>query len=442
MPLNRSYGLGVSIVTATILLAAIAAPFAPRRAVRPFGEDLSRDPIALGSFRLVERSGKPVSDADLASRVWIAAFIYTKCPASCPRISAQMSGLQGRLSGTNARLVSISVDPDHDTPQVLAQYAARFKADPDRWWFLTGPKPDVYRLILDQFKLPVTVNSAADRKAGAEDVSHSLRLVLVDRGNQIVGIFDSTDPLSVEALISKARQRDLGWVLRLPAVNASLNGLCAIMLTAAWLMIRRDRVRAHASLMAACLVVSALFLSCYLLYHYHVGSIPFRGTGAVRSVYLTILLSHTVLAVVALPLIILTVVRAIRSRFLEHARIARVTFPIWLYVSVTGVVVYLMLYQWSITNSLADWTRKYRAMNRIRRLTIVALLLAACSWTGAASACPNCKEAIAAQPADGARLKEGYFYSILFMAGMPFTLLGAGAFVVARAVKKGALPEF
>jgi hypothetical protein len=78
----------------------------------------------------------------------------------------------------------------------------------------------------------------------------------------------------------------------------------------------------------------------------------------------------------------------------------------------------------------------------MRRVTILVFLLAACSWTGAATACPNCKEAIAAQPADGARLKEGYFYSILLMAGMPFTLLGTGAFLVARAVKKGSLPEF
>jgi uncharacterized membrane protein YozB (DUF420 family) len=125
------------------------------------------------------------------------------------------------------------------------------------------------------------------------------------------------------------------------------------MLVLAWALIRRGRVRGHATVMTACLVVSALFLSCYLLYHYHVGSVPFRGTGSARSAYLTILLSHTVLAVVALPLIIVTVVRAIRSRFLDHAKIARVTFPIWLYVSLTGVAVYVMLYQWHVSSSLA-----------------------------------------------------------------------------------------
>src|ERR1700752_1954149 len=101
MRLPRSYGLGISIVAATVAIAALIVPFAPRRALRPAAEDLSRDPIALGSFQLVERSSKPVSDADLAPRVWIAAFIYTRCPASCPRISAQMSGLQTRLAGTN-----------------------------------------------------------------------------------------------------------------------------------------------------------------------------------------------------------------------------------------------------------------------------------------------------------------------------------------------------
>jgi protein SCO1 len=352
--LNRSYRLGVWIVTGTVLLAAGLAPFAPRRTPRPFGEDLTHAPIALGKFHLIERTGKPVSESNLASQVWIAAFTYTKCPAACPRISAQLSGLQGRLSSTGVRLVSISVDPEHDTPEVLQQYATRFKADSDRWWFLTGPKTDVYRLILDQFKLSVSPNSEADRRAGAEDVSHSSRLVLVDRGNQIIGIFDSTDPAAVDALVSKARQRDIRWVLRLPAVNASLNGSCALMLAAAWWMIRRGRVRTHVCLMTACLATSALFLSCYLLYHYHVGSVPFRGEGAARTAYFTILLSHTVLAIAVLPLIIVTVVRAVRSRFLEHARIARVTFPIWLYVSVTGVVVYFMLYQWSIPLSAAE----------------------------------------------------------------------------------------
>ncbi len=107
--------------------------------------------------------------------------------------------------------------------------------------------------------------------------------------------------------------------------------------------------------MATAVAVSALFLGCYLVYHYKIGGgVAFRGTGPIRVVYFTILISHVVLAVVALPLIIMTLLRAIRRRWVEHSRIARVTFPVWLYVSITGVVVYLMLYQLDLTSSLGN----------------------------------------------------------------------------------------
>jgi protein SCO1 len=349
---NRSYRLGLLIVTSAVLLAAGLAPFVPARKVRPAGEDLSLSPLPLGPFRLRESSGRSVSESDLAGQVWIASFIFTRCPSSCPRISAQMATLQRELSGSRVRLVSVSVDPEHDTAEVLKTYADRFRADPARWWFLTGPQADVYGLILDRFKLHVANSTDEDRRTGAEAVAHSDRFVLVDRGNRVIGYFASTDPTAVRELLSKARQRDLGWVLRLPTVNAALNGSCALLLLAAWGMIRTHRVRAHASLMIACLAGSALFLTCYLIYHYHVGSVPFRGEGVIRSVYFTVLLSHTVLAISVVPLIIVTLIRALRSRFAAHARIAQVTFPIWLYVSVTGVIVYLMLYQMSVSVSV------------------------------------------------------------------------------------------
>ena len=136
------------------------------------------------------------------------------------------------------------------------------------------------------------------------------------------------------------------WVRRLPAVNATLNGTCALLLALGWVLIRAGNVRGHAATMIACVAVSALFLACYLVYHFQVGSVPFRGVGPVRLVYFTILLSHTLLATFGVvPLVALTLTRALRRRFDRHARIARVTFPIWMYVSVTGVVIYLMLYQ-------------------------------------------------------------------------------------------------
>ena len=131
----------------------------------------------------------------------------------------------------------------------------------------------------------------------------------------------------------------------LPALNATLNGIAGVLLAIGYVMIRRGRRQAHQALMTAAFATSALFLVSYTLYHAQAGSRPFQGQGAIRTVYFAILISHVVLAAAVLPLAIVTLVRALRSRFDAHARIARRTLPIWLYVSVTGVLVYLMLYR-------------------------------------------------------------------------------------------------
>ena len=130
----------------------------------------------------------------------------------------------------------------------------------------------------------------------------------------------------------------------LPAVNAALNGTCTLLLTVGYVFIRRRKVTAHKACMVSAFVTSILFLISYLTYHYHVGSRPFGGQGAIRSVYFTILISHTILAVAIVPLALVTVYRALRNRFDRHVRIARWTLPLWLYVSITGVIVYWMLY--------------------------------------------------------------------------------------------------
>ena len=132
----------------------------------------------------------------------------------------------------------------------------------------------------------------------------------------------------------------------LPAVNATLNGLSTIFILCGWYFIRRDFKREHIACMTLALFASTLFLVCYLLYHFHAGSVRFTAQGPVRFLYFTVLLSHTLLAVAVLPLVIMTVVPALRTRFDRHRRIGRWTMPVWLYVSVTGVLVYMMLYQW------------------------------------------------------------------------------------------------
>lgn len=131
----------------------------------------------------------------------------------------------------------------------------------------------------------------------------------------------------------------------LPTVNACLNGAAALCLVAGWWLIRNGRREAHRVVMLAAVVVSTLFLASYLYYHAQVGSVRFTGQGPIRTLYFSVLLTHTILAAAVPFLVAITLVRALRERFDAHRRIARWTLPIWLYVSVTGVVVYLMLYQ-------------------------------------------------------------------------------------------------
>ena len=130
-----------------------------------------------------------------------------------------------------------------------------------------------------------------------------------------------------------------------PAINASLNGASAILLVTGRWFIAHKNMAAHRASMIAAVCTSSLFLACYLYYHYHVGSVHFPGTGFWRSVYFTILISHTLLAVTVVPLVLITLSRALKNRFPQHRAIARWNFPIWLYVSVTGVIVYVMLYK-------------------------------------------------------------------------------------------------
>jgi uncharacterized membrane protein YozB (DUF420 family) len=129
-----------------------------------------------------------------------------------------------------------------------------------------------------------------------------------------------------------------------PTINATLNGTSAVLLLVGRGLIARKRVAAHRAIMITALVSSSLFLISYLYYHAHVGSVHFQGEGWSRPVYFTILFTHTVLAAAIVPMVIITLNRALRNRFDRHRAIARWTFPLWLYVSVTGVVIYVMLY--------------------------------------------------------------------------------------------------
>lgn len=161
-------------------------------------------------FSLIERSGRQVNLSDLKGKIWIANFIYTNCPDTCPIQSAQMKELQNEFSNEkDLRLVSITVDPERDTPTVLSEYANRFGANPERWFLLTGEKEAIYRLAQEGFHLGAAEISHGQRPASGATHTHSPRLVLNDRKVQIRGYYPATD---AEAMVRL--RRDLKTLLR------------------------------------------------------------------------------------------------------------------------------------------------------------------------------------------------------------------------------------
>jgi cytochrome oxidase Cu insertion factor (SCO1/SenC/PrrC family) len=159
---------------------------------------------AVGDFSLIERGGRTVSRADLHGKVWVASFLFTRCCTGCPQISSTLSQLQKELQRQpEVVLVSFSVDPEHDTPQVLKEYAKEWGADPERWLFLTGKQEEIYRLIKDSFRLAVQQTVGPARTPGNE-VTHSTRLMVVDRRGRIRGWdFDGTDARELPRLRQK-----------------------------------------------------------------------------------------------------------------------------------------------------------------------------------------------------------------------------------------------
>jgi protein SCO1 len=241
--------------------------------------------------------------------------------------------------------VSISVNPENDTPELLQRYADDLGADPQQWLFLTGTETQVHAVIQQSFVHTVRRNPDAKSKGDAFD--HESMLLVIDRHGKIDGRVNGTAPDAAEVVARHIREV-AGRKYVLPAVNATLNGLCALLLIAGYVAIRRRHEKLHIACMMLALLVSAVFLSCYLYFHFVTQAgqpTAFRGVGWVRPAYFTILLTHTILAATIAPLALYVAYQGWRDRRPRHVRVARWTLPIWLYVSVTGVVVYWLLYQ-------------------------------------------------------------------------------------------------
>ena len=334
---------------------------------RPGPADDDLGPV--GDFSLTERGGGTVTRDDLLGKVWVASFVFTRCNGPCPQVTATMAQLQADFAGLpDVRLVTFTVDPAHDDPRELADYARRYGADPQRWLFLTGPQDRIYELVNKQFHVLAKPNEGEDRKPGAE-VMHDPRLVVVNRRGHIRGYYQGVrdtrlpDPEAdyeanvrrLKAKVNELVHEDDPWyqVHDFPRFNATLNAVSACLLLLGYAAIRGRLVRLHVACMLSATAVSAAFLVSYLYYHLAVRhGQPTRfseqAVGAppwAASLYHGVLLSHTLLAVVAAPLALYTVFLGLSGRLKRHVRVARWALPVWLYVSVTGVAVYWMLYR-------------------------------------------------------------------------------------------------
>lgn len=144
----------------------------------------------VGSFSLTERDGRTVTEKDLAGKVWVASFVFTRCPGNCPAVTATVRRLQAELTDGPAMFVTFTVDPKRDNPDELRKYADRYGADPKRWLFLTGDRETIRKLLQERFKQSAGDDPTADTKPGEEFATHSTRLVVVDKKGVIRGMYD------------------------------------------------------------------------------------------------------------------------------------------------------------------------------------------------------------------------------------------------------------
>lgn len=326
-------------------------------AAAPLLDDLG----TVGDFSLTERSERSVGKSDLLGKIWIASFEFVRCTQGCPQISATLESLQSDLKRfPDVRLVTFTVDPEHDRPEELREYAKHYHADPERWLFLTGDEKTIYQLLDSSFHLPAQKNTGGD---SGNAVMHSPKLVLVDRQGHIRGYFDgrpdpnSTDPEGEhQENLYKLKQAIAALEHdAFPGFNATLNALAFVLLLLGYSAIRSRLVRLHVTCMLLALTLSVLFLVSYLYDHtvvkhglttsFAVQTHHAHPPVWVGNVYRAVLWTHTPLAAIIAPLALYTVYLALSRRFARHRAIARWTLPIWLYVAGTGVLVYWMLYR-------------------------------------------------------------------------------------------------
>jgi protein SCO1/2/putative membrane protein len=340
--------LACAVAVAPVHAHSEPAPSPDEKLFKPFDQPV-------GDFKLQERNGQYVRTRDLLGKVWVAQFFYPGCNL-CSRNTPTMKKLQDHYRG-KSDVGLVSIDLIESNLKTLQDFASDHEAEPGQWLFLTGPEGDVHEIVRLCF-FNMTFRKKNPELGDA--ISHSTNLVVVDQHGTMVGYVDGTDDRAFEMLKTEIDRLRVKGRLEgripvtgadLPWFNAMLNSTCTLLLLLGYIAIRIGWQTVHKIIMLLALAVSMVFLASYLFYHFAVmGMEPtrFAGTGAARYVYFTILTSHTLLAIVVAPLALYIAVQGLRNSLAAHVRVARWTLPLWLYVSVTGVVVYWMLYrmQW------------------------------------------------------------------------------------------------
>ncbi len=308
--------LGSALVVAAGILTVVGSGPASRTVTSP---------------ALVDGEDRPVFLDAPTGILRVVTLIRPPCPDACADALERLAGL--RRNYTQEVEFVLLVGDAHLGPD------ARFSRDQAQ--ILHGSDEALLQLFSDQ------LGFAPGDVAALEAGDAVLLAALVDRAEKVRGRY-AVERAGEEAIWGRLREEiDFRLSLaRRPLLHAWLNAISALLLTVGFIFVRKKMVAAHLTCMLLATLASLVFLTSYLYYHHHVGSMPFRGEGWVRTLYFTILLSHTVLAAVVPPLAAALLVLAARGRFGRHKRIARWTLPMWLYVSTTGVVIYLMLYVW------------------------------------------------------------------------------------------------
>lgn len=311
-----------------------------------------KDGWKLPDFHLVNQDGEKFTQQDLRGKFTVVNLFYTSCPLCPSKHMPQMRELYDTLAnfpGT-VQLVSVSVNPDQDSADILKEFAKSFSAETTRWQFLSGEKEPLYDFVEKGLKLPRPIVTKA-QEGDIPDILHAFRFVIVGPDGRVSGLVDGTDPESVPRVRQRLKQLiqadklETGYYF--PTINAALNGLSGCFIVFGYVAIRRRWLITHKWAMLGALAISAIFLACYLYYHLVIRggeSTKFMGEGATRYTYFAILLSHTLLAMLIAPMALYTAYLGLRDKLAGHVRLARWTLPLWLYVSVTGVLVYWMLY--------------------------------------------------------------------------------------------------